>query len=306
MCVAFILWKCLEDHAIVIAFNRDEAFHRATLSAHWWKDKESIVGGRDGVGGGTWLLSSVEGRIAFLTNVRSELILHRTTSIEAGRPTRGTLPVDFVEGTMSPRAYGEMLMRTGHQFPGFNLIVVHITKQHSRYNEKVDESMFYITNQHRRKDEDSTQGFGVPEVELEPLPPGIYGISNAPLNETTDEAWPKVAYGKKKFKQLVDEGAFDGKDCPFEEIFSIMSDATQLHRPDNLENVPNTGYGVEFEAAASSIFVRPIQLDGYEFGTRSITVLAVRKDGSAELRERCLNDGKWTEEKLHFKMKIDL
>lgn len=55
----------------------------------WW-DGGEIIGGKDEVGGGTWLASSKQGRVAFLTNV---LELH--TLPEAR--TRGDLVVRFLK-----------------------------------------------------------------------------------------------------------------------------------------------------------------------------------------------------------------
>ena len=314
MCVAFILWRCLEHHVIVLAFNRDEAFHRATLSAHWWKDKDSVVGGRDGVGGGTWLLTSITGRLAFVTNVRYEKLLQRTTSIEAGRPSRGGLPVAFVESEISPREFSERLRGSGPEYPGFNLIVADLSATTQKPQEQDgtggleerggEATMYYATNHHRVRNEKGKDDLDDTTVEIRPLHPGIHGISNAPMDETTDEQWPKVALGKRRLEAMIERGDFDSEECPFQEIFEMMTDATQLHSPENPEKLPETGYGIEFETAASGIFVEPMELDGSVFGTRSITVLAVRKDGFAELHERCLNDGKWTEEIHSFHMNL--
>ena len=55
----------------------------------WWEDGE-IVGGRDELGGGTWMGCSRSGRLALLTNV---LELH---SLPEAR-TRGDLPVLFLQ-----------------------------------------------------------------------------------------------------------------------------------------------------------------------------------------------------------------
>lgn len=55
----------------------------------WWEDGE-ILGGRDEVGGGTWLGCSRGGRVALLTNV---LELH---SLPEAR-TRGDLPLLFLQ-----------------------------------------------------------------------------------------------------------------------------------------------------------------------------------------------------------------
>lgn len=63
--------------------------YRPTKATGWW-DGGEILGGRDEVGGGTWLACSKEGRVAFLTNV---LELHASPEAK----TRGDLPVRFLE-----------------------------------------------------------------------------------------------------------------------------------------------------------------------------------------------------------------
>lgn len=57
----------------------------------WWGDGgRKILGGRDGLAGGTWLGCTRNGRIAFLTNFRE------TFSLPAPK-SRGDLPVKFLE-----------------------------------------------------------------------------------------------------------------------------------------------------------------------------------------------------------------
>lgn len=62
---------------------------RPTKPVSWW-DGCDIVGGRDEIAGGTWLASSTEGRVAFLTNV---LELHTLPEAKS----RGDLPVLFLK-----------------------------------------------------------------------------------------------------------------------------------------------------------------------------------------------------------------
>ena len=134
-----------------------------------------------------------------------------------------------------------------------------------------------------------------------PLPPGVHGLSNAVI----DAPWPKVALGRRQLDDLAGSGAFDGEEFPWEEIFSIMKNPAVLET--SPENLPDTGYGPAFEAAASAIFIEPIQVEGYRFGTRSMAVLAVPRDGQCpvELRERYLTDeGGWAEERHRFHMKL--
>ena len=66
--MTFFLFDALEDVGLLVAFNRDEAFERATRAVHFWEDKPHILGGRDEVAGGTWLCFSASGRVAWLTN----------------------------------------------------------------------------------------------------------------------------------------------------------------------------------------------------------------------------------------------
>ena len=45
-------------------------------------------------------------------------------------------------------------------------------------------------------------------------------------------------------------------------------------------------------------------VQGAEYGTRSQMVLLVRRDGSAELRERSRNDGSWQEVQHSFTIPV--
>jgi uncharacterized protein with NRDE domain len=54
----------------VLIANRDEFYDRPTVAAVYWDDHPEIFGGRDLVGGGTWLGITRGGRIAAVTNYR--------------------------------------------------------------------------------------------------------------------------------------------------------------------------------------------------------------------------------------------
>lgn len=89
MCIAVFIWQADSRYSLVLLLNRDEYHSRPTKAVHWWEDGE-IVGGKDEVGGGTWLASSTNGKLAFLTNV---LELHTNPQAK----TRGDLPVRFLQ-----------------------------------------------------------------------------------------------------------------------------------------------------------------------------------------------------------------
>lgn len=253
---------------------------RDARSAHWWNDHKGVVGGRDCVGGGTWFCASTKGRAAFITNVRDQSLVKR------GAPSRGELPLNFVTGTQSPLEYVSSI--PAESYSGFNLVVVDLTEKCSAGDGS--SQMYYLTNAPKH------------DSRIIPMVPGIHGLSNAVLNTP----WPKVVRGTEILNQLINQGIFAGDKFPWESIFALMHDRTKLETLETEDTkLPETGYGAAFEAAVSAIFTEPVELDGLLFGTRSTTILAVRRDGFAELRERYLTaDGGWAEERHTFQMDI--
>ena len=79
-------------------------------------------------------------------------------------------------------------------------------------------------------------------------------------------------------------GGGGGSSVPWGALFELLSDDRRLEEDPG--RLPDTGYGPDFEAAVSSIFVQPVDTRWGPFGTRSQLVLAVWADGRAELRER--------------------
>jgi len=88
MCIAAWAWECYPAHRLLLLFNRDEYLTRPTQPAQ--EDSKEILGGRDDLGGGTWMGCTRDGKLAFLTNVREP------NSI-IGPKTRGQLPVRFLQ-----------------------------------------------------------------------------------------------------------------------------------------------------------------------------------------------------------------
>lgn len=286
MCVAFILYNCLSKYIFVLAFNRDEVLERDARSAHWWDDQEGVVGGRDCVGGGTWMCATVDGRIAFVTNFRKR----QDGNLTSSAPSRGALPLNFVASGDSPAAYLSKI--NGAEYTGFNLVVADLANP-PQEGTISNSQVYYLTNAAFLGDDEAPAG-------PIPLPPGVHGVSNAVL----DTPWPKVALGRRRFEDLAGSGAFNGAEFPWDEMFAVMRDPKVLET--DPRKLPETGYGAEFESAASALFMEPLELEGFGFGTRSVTVLAVPRDGSpAELREQYLtNDGGWAEERHRFDMKL--
>ena len=119
--------------------------------------------------------------------------------------------------------------------------------------------------------------------------PGIYGLCNHLL----DTPWPKVQKGKQVLKPVFESGEPD-----MDEIFHILSD--QSRSPDHL--LPDTGVGLDWERMLSPIFVTsPI------YGTRSSSVVMIKKNGEIMIAERTFfmkNGRVETGETRKFQIKI--
>jgi uncharacterized protein with NRDE domain len=116
------------------------------------------------------------------------------------------------------------------------------------------------------------------------LAPGIYGLSNAFL----DTPWPKVTRAVARFAcalaQRVDPEA----------LLDLLGDR-ELARDSEL---PSTGVPLEWERALSSMQIRA---NGY--GTRTTTVITVRRDGLASFIERAFDvddPGRHTDRRYEF------
>ncbi|KAJ1380115.1 Transport and Golgi organization protein 2 [Sesbania bispinosa] len=161
MCIAVFMWQAHPKYPFLLLLNRDEFHSRPTEPLAWWAG-ETILGGRDGLGGGTWLGSTKDGRVAFLTNFRElENLPHPNT--------RGDLPLRFLQSNQSPQEFAEQVLKEAHQYNGFNLILADICTS----------SMVYVFNR--------------PKLNLLSVTPGIHVLTNAAL----DAPWPKGRYGTR-------------------------------------------------------------------------------------------------------------
>ena len=108
---------------------------------------------------------------------------------------------------------------------------------------------------------------------------GLYGLSNAML----DTPWPKVRSGVAQFAQALarDSGKFN-QDAMY---FNLLADNNNFSD----QVLPSTGVSHEWEKALAPIF---IQTEHY--GTRSSTLLRVRKDGMFQMIERSFQQNELT------------
>ena len=254
MCLIAFAWRHHPRYPLVVAANRDEFHQRPTAPASFWPECPEILAGRDLLGRGTWLGISSRGRFAALTNLRSGHEARRDA------PSRGLLVSAFLGGTHSPESYLAEVARRAHRYNGFCLIV----------GDGGDMAWYCARD---------------PAPSL--LAPGIYGLSNARL----DEPWPKVEGLKSGLAEVLSRPRWRSGD-----LMALLGDRS----PAPGEDLPDTGVGLEQERIYSSAFVT-----GAHYGTRSSTVLMVDAGGRVDFTEQSYDSGGRAGSRAHFSFDID-
>lgn len=236
MCLILLANQVHPRYQTVLAANRDEFYSRPTGPLSW---HGNILCGRDEVGGGTWFGVDTKGRWAIVTNFRGPEKKNVSTS-------RGQLVAAYLKSSLTAIEYlHRLLQNEAPHYAGFNLLIS--DAEDVRYYSNRDES----------------------RPNLDPLPPGIYGLSNHLLN--TD--WPKVELGKIKLRsQLSSSDPLQST-----QLFELLKD--QSIPPD--DQLPDTGVGLPKERLLASMF---ISSEGY--GTRCSTSFLMTPDGSITVAEK--------------------
>ena len=185
MCVIFLAYRQSPAYPLILLANRDEFYERPTAKAAYWKDFPHILGGRDLIGGGTWLGVTKNGRFAAVTNYRDPLQNKGTIS-------RGNLVADFLKTRIQTEKYLKKVKTNAEKYTGFNLLTGEINNQR--------EKLFYYSNR---------------ENKIRKLEKGIYGLSNNLL----DVSWPKVNRGKEELAEIIEKKEFEK-----ENFFKILND----------------------------------------------------------------------------------
>lgn len=240
MCLIVFAWQVIPGMPLVVAANRDEFYERPSAPAAWWEDHPHIYAGRDLQGGGTWLGVARNGRFAALTNIRAP----SEKNLDA--PSRGALVANYLAGQATAQEYIADITDDAATFNGFNLLVGDCNQ------------LIWFSN---KKGADSRNG--------QPLPPGIYGLSNDQL----DSPWPKVIRTKAQFASLLFQGA------PEAAFFDMLSDTARA--PDY--RLPKTGVSIELERLLSAVCI-----DSPTYGTRSSTVVRLSADQTVALNEQTI------------------
>ncbi|KAL9244904.1 hypothetical protein vseg_018619 [Gypsophila vaccaria] len=214
MCIAVFLWQSHPIYPLILLLNRDEYHSRPTKEAEWWEGGE-IVGGRDELGGGTWLACSKTGKLAFVTNFRESDSFQHAKS-------RGELPVRFLQSEKGPTEFAEEIIKEADQYNGFNLVVADL---HSK-------AMVYVTNRPKENKPSFSQ-----------VSFGAHVLTNASL----DTLWPKAKRLLSNFKEMITTYGESEVDA-HEMVEKLMTDTTKH------DEIPGI-LPPQFEHQLSSIFV---------------------------------------------------
>lgn len=113
MCVVALALDSHPKWRIILAGNRDEFHARPSAQLARWENTDSdIIAGRDLVSGGTWLGVSESGRIAVVTNIRTD------TPPDPAKASRGDLVTDYIRGKGAPA------LETLNRFNAFSLVSI--------------------------------------------------------------------------------------------------------------------------------------------------------------------------------------
>ena len=233
MCLLVISIRQHPKLPLIVAANRDEFHARPTQHAHWWPDHPDIVGGRDLQAAGTWLAMHRNGRFATVTNYRD------AQRARAGLQSRGHLITDFLTTDTPPLDYLQSI--DGDRYAGFNLLVADRG------------GACYVSNR---------------GAALRELPPGLYGLSNA----TLDDPWTKVTRTKAKLALLIEDNQVNETN-----LLRLLDDRDKA----SSDEVQTNGLTFAMAHALTAPFiVLP------EYGTRCSTVLTVSDSGAVRFVER--------------------
>ncbi len=232
MCVLALAFRVHPRWQLVIAGNRDELHARPAAPLARWDDHPGVIAGRDLAAGGTWLGVS-PGRAAVITNLRGH------GPPDPARASRGVLVADVLAGT---GAYADPDAADLMRFNPFNLVLV--DAQRARF----------VSNR--------------PAPLHTTLEPGIYGVSNGPL----DAPWPKTLHLKSQLTRWLTAGAKDPR-----ALFAALRD----------ERLPPTGLPpADVSDVAQEARDSPVFINNPFYGTRCSTIIAVDATGAGIIAER--------------------
>lgn len=183
-------------------------------------------------------------------------------------PSRGAVAVGALQSTEPAAEWLRAQAPKLDLYNGFNLLVAEPAVDGSGLHRLV-----YYSNRRR-------QG-------PRPLAPGIYGLSNGFL----DTPWPKVVRAVSGFACAL------ARRVDADALLALMADRSPVRD----QELPSTGVPLDWERALA-----PIQIRANGYGTRSTTVITVRRDGVVNFLERSFDtDAPDVHRDRHFEFTLD-
>ena len=266
MCIILFAINSHPDYPFVVAANRDEFYARPTKKIDWWSDYSHVLGARDQADvlglPGTALGLSQKGKFSAITNIRAP------SEKNPDLRTRGELTAKFLSQSKPIHEFITDHQKSFLQYNGFNLLLGDLSNV-------ARPEFFWVSNRLLVGDKIRQRKTINPTA----ISAGLYGLSNAML----DTPWPKVRSGVAQYAQALarDSGKFN-QDAMY---FNLLADNNNFSD----QVLPSTGVSQEWEKALAPIF---IQTEHY--GTRSSTLLRVRKDGMFQMIERSFQQNELT------------
>ena len=118
MCTVITLQRPGHAWPLLLAANRDERLDRPWDSpARYWPGRPHVTGGRDRLGGGTWMACNERGLVA--------AVLNRAGSLgpAPGKRSRGELPLMAMDYPDAAAAASAMTRLDGLDYRSFNLVL---------------------------------------------------------------------------------------------------------------------------------------------------------------------------------------
>ncbi|GAA0486702.1 NRDE family protein [Parasphingorhabdus litoris] len=235
MCIVAFAWQAHPRWKLIAIGNRDEMHARPAQPLARWDDPAHLLAGRDTKAGGTWLGVSEQGRLAIVTNLSGYGLP------DSEKHSRGDLLRSFLSGE---GPYADFSDRQLPDFNPFNLITVEGEKAAIHSNR--------------------------PDPVSLALTPGLYGLSNGPL----DNPWPKSGVLGNSLKSWIENGSENP-----ELLLDALMDQTTHFPPEESENYKGENFADYPQY--SPIFIRnPV------YGTRCSTVVAIDHSGNGSIVER--------------------
>lgn len=246
MCTLAVYRGVSPLYPLIVVANRDEFLGRASAPPARWPDDARIVAGRDLVAGGTWLGCRIDGsgRIVGLLNRRPAANLPASGP---GDRSRGLLCLETLAASSIETALAGLDDKEVARYGGFNLFVANL------------ERAVVLDN-----------GEGARTV---PLEPGLSVLTNLDVN---DPRCPRLASASKRFEALAPmlRGGADVDEC-----VPALASVLASHE-DGVEVVDDEAVR-RFGPEAAVRFAR-ICVHVNDYGTRSSSMIFVKKDGSVK------------------------